>query len=579
MFKKTLIAAAVSMIATAPAFADVKILNATDFAYDEKAKEYRYNSWVIDEIKLPNSQVTDIAYVSKASAIAFSTATLDINVKFDNSSAADRELRDNGFLVIELNEESGATFNPAKVHEWLTVETSSGSLPGLAVSDQGAATSSALTELKRFFKTKEDATYTTITHVIDTNNRRLLIDLTADIETTVAENARVDLNLSVANNIFRLNEVYDTPVKPTIQNNNVRLTIGAQQNGSFTHDPIKSPIVFDQYVDLYKVDNVNVGEATALVNTYYENYVLGLGNNAIHNGYDFKFPRGSLGEDENIVGSFKISNLTTNQNIQKGQLRMAIAGDFSGFKKDNENHLLAKGNVDTGWKVVDNVAYKLVDKTGTMQNTTSTGTANINAALYAFDAAFENGDSPINGGIYTVSTEIGQFSRDGVEKATANETESYYPFSTKSVQLFNVQRDGMKFDTITTGSSATNKIFIRDISDRLGTEGGQILVTLIEYDKHGAHQNGKGTEHVKRKPLSVRLPSNGAVTLTPKSITDDLGLTIQPGHQARFIFEVQTNQGEVAVKKSNSEGVDVQNGTRNVNQRNGDNGNEVDFTL
>ncbi|HGY5272693.1 TPA: S-layer protein, partial [Aeromonas salmonicida subsp. salmonicida] len=72
--------------------------------------------------------------------------------------------------------------------------------------------------------------------------------------------------------------------------------------------------------------------------------------------------------------------------------------------------------------------------------------------------------------------------------------------------------------------------------------------------------------------LSVTLPSGGAVTLKPADVAADVGASITAGRQARFLFEVETNQGEVAVKKSNAEGVDIQNGTRGTAPL-------VDFTL
>ncbi|MDP5292531.1 S-layer protein [Oceanimonas sp. CHS3-5] len=581
MFKKTLIAAAVSMVATAPAFADVDIVNE--------------NSW----------QITKIANVSKQSALDFSTAVEDVELRFDNGTVpADRELRNNGFLVIEINQESGATFNAPEVRQWLTTDApNAASLDGLAVStdlggSESVVTSNALAELERFFQTTLDNGYTTIVHNLDKDGRRLRIALKNDVETAVFSDARVDINLSEGNNIFRLIEAYNTEVE------DVLLTVGAQQNGSYTHDILETPVVFDQSAELYSLTRTKQGQATALVDTFFENYKLGLNNAASnHDGYDSIRPSYE-GENTDIVGRFVIANETSNQNIQKGQVRLTMTGDFSGFQRNDQNFLLKADGTATEWKITSaGTARRLVDTVGTLQSPTQPSQV-IESILYNFtpndgtgttgstsgDNTGNNNDirpgygdvqnnGAINGGSYNITADIGQFNRETLE-AEANQTDSYYPFDANLVDIIIVDRDGMKFDTITTGSSSANKIFIRDVSNRLGTSGGKILVTLVEYDKHGAHQGGKGTVRADRQLLkNVTLPSGGAVTLTPASVAADLGIQIAPGHQARFIFEVQTNQGEVAIKKSNSEGVDVKNGTRNVNQRDGDNGNLVDFTL
>ncbi|WP_417604581.1 S-layer protein [Oceanimonas baumannii] len=573
MFKKTLIAAAVSMVATAPAFADVDIVNES--------------TW----------QVTKIANVSKQSALDFSTAVENVELRFDNGTvAADRELRNNGFLVIEINEESGATFNAPEVRQWLTTEALATSLDGLSVSTQSGGVESITTvndlaELQRFFKTTQDGDYTTIVHNLDKDGRRLRIALTNTVEADVFSNARVDVNLSEGNNIFRLLEAYNTEVEDVI------LTVGAQQNGSYTHDIMETPVVFNQEHELYTLTLNKQGQATALVDTFFENYKMGLNNAASnHDGYD-SIDQAFDGVDADIVGRFTITNATSNQNIQKGQVRLTMTGDFSGFQRNAQNYLLRADGSATEWKITSTgTARRLVDEVGTLQSPTQPSQL-IESVLYNFTpndgtgtAGNTNNDTrpgygdvqnngAINGGNYDVTADIGQFNRETLE-AEANQTDSYYPFDANLAKVIIVDRDGMKFDTITTGSSASNKIFIRDISNRLGTSGGKILVTLVEYDQHGAHQGGKGTVRADRQLLkNVSLPSGGAVTLTPASVAADLGIDIAPGHQARFIFEVQTNQGEVAIKKSNSEGVDIKNGTRNVNQRNGDNGNIVDFTL
>lgn len=107
-----------------------------------------------------------------------------------------------------------------------------------------------------------------------------------------------------------------------------------------------------------------------------------------------------------------------------------------------------------------------------------------------------------------------------------------------------IGRDGMKFDTITTGTSSSNTVHIRDISGVLPAEGGKIFVTITEYADHAANGRGEGTVMVERKPLSVTLPNKGAVTLKPSEIAADLGVSLTAGRQARFLFEVETTKAK-----------------------------------
>lgn len=585
MLKKTLVAAAVTMGLSAGAFADVHIENNTDW------------------------EATKIAKETKQSALNNTTASQDLELMFDNP-ATDKELRKNGYIVVQIKDGKGADFNLAEIGDWLT--TAEGTedtlvLNSLSVDLDGSGKSSALSELKKVFKFRDignsqhQVVFTTI------GQDEIRLTLADDVETNAGPNTLIDLNFSKATNAFKLKE--DTSGKAP----KVYLSVGAHDSASYTADLLDTDVVFDQSISLFSTELDTSGKATALVNTYFENYKLGLQQSS-------KLLEES--DDENINGVFAFDNNTTNQNIQREQVRFTISGDFSGFKIDG-GELLGKGDARTGWFVnADKTkAARYLGNEGTLKGDVSELQT---ATLYHHndsenDATLYGLKTPISSGSYSVKAELAQFNRvDGKEAlftpvSEIPETDSFYPVTSSVEKIIEIDRDGMKFDTITTGSTSSNNIFIRDVSNRLGEQGGKILVTIYEYEAMGADTRANATGNVDadnnngiktlvhRKALQnveeagkdekgntiykviegdyFTLPSGGAVNLTPAGVARMAGVDVAQGRQARFVFEVQTNMGEVAVRKKDDSGTDIQNGTRNVNRDNGDNGTLVDFTL
>lgn len=591
MLKKTLVAAAIAVGLSSTAFADVHLTNKVGF------------------------QTTHIAKQTKQLALDFSTAIEDLKLRFDNPlevGAVQRELRNNGFILLQIKDNKGAAFNPQHVDSWLTTNDAGTLLSGIAVDLDGglavgAGLTSDVTELEKVFKFETlGGTQKRLKYNLQGNVLRL--ELASNVETLPNANTHVHLLTSSANNIFKLFE------DRTGNADEVILEVAAQQDGSFTADLLATPVVFNQKVDLYTLTHngtTDQGKATALVNTYFENYKLGLNQTG----------EMTDGEDADIVGKFGFRNNTSNQNIQKEQVRFTLSGNFNGFEIDTaSNRLKSQDGTLTPWVVnADRTkAARYLNDAGTSKGNT---TEPVEAILYSFVDAATVGDeglynlgTPISSGSYSVTSEIAQFNRDALNLfkpvSEINETDTYYPLQRDVANIILVDRDGMRFDTITTGSSASNQIFIRDISNRLGQDGGKILVTVYEYDAmatgQGAMDSAKAIGTIKvdprtntlvtatnapyvealahRKPLTTTLPSGGAVTLTPAGIMEELGLVANPARQARMVFEVQTNIGEVAVRKRDESGTDIQNGTRNVSEiRNGNGGLEkadiVDFTL
>jgi len=417
------------------------------------------------------------------------------------------------------------------------------------------------------------------------------LELASDVEALANPNTKIHLKTSLANNIFKLYEDKNGNAEKVV------LTVAAQHNGSFTADRYDTPVVFDQTKTLFNTELAagGLGTATALVNTYFENYKLGLQET------------GLIADSQNadINGVFNFKNNTSNQNIQKEQVRFTISGDFSGFDQDASRELLDSTGAKTGWTV--NVeGTKAARYLGGAGITGGKELETITATLFNYDDPAIGDDglyalkTPISSGTYSVKAELAQFNRDtgNLFKPVGEiaQTDSFYPVDDVVEKIIQVDRDGMKFDTITTGSTSSNKIFIRDVSNRLGEKGGKILVTIYEYEGMGANERANATGEVDvdnnngiktlvhRKALEQNgdyftLPSGGAVTLTPEGVAEMAGVDVSTARQARFVFEVQTNMGEVAVRKKDDSGTDIQNGTRNVNRDNGDNGTIVDFTL
>ncbi|WP_346815376.1 VapA family S-layer protein [Aeromonas hydrophila] len=499
MFKKTLIAAAIMVGVTAPAFADV-VITPND------------NTFV----------TTSLASVTKQPVLDFSTAQQNLTLNFSELG----DLKNNGFIVMEI--QGDGQFNDAEIRQWLSNGATANPFTGLLVSPDGVvANSGVVAEVQKFFKTTSDGTQLTIDHTIDNNGKRLRLALAPNVEATAVAGAEVELKLNLANQAFKL---------VSGSQGTVALTAGALLNASYTADPVATKPLF-KLGKLFQLSLTDAGKATALVSE--------------------GFLKLNVGDVDVTATGFELANVTTNQTIQRDKVKLTLTGDVSAFKKDASGNLLNKAGANIGWKAAaDGQSATAVLGAGNLAGGLSDALNSLGTLYVAADNAV-----PVPAVNLSVKAEI-----EGDSQAT------YNYFKDELADLFIITRDGMKFDTITTGSTSSNTIHIRDVSKILPAEGGKIFVTITEYAAHDANGRGEGTVLVTRKPLSVTLPSGGAVTLKPADVAADVGAAITAGRQARFLFEVETNQGEVAVKKSNAEGVDIQNGTRGTQSL-------VDFTL
>lgn len=508
MFKKTLLAAAIVASVSAPAFAKV------NFNYGNPA-------W---------NNPTILATVTKQAVLNLTSAASgqDLLMTVDNPAAPNKELRNDGALVIRIN--GDAAFNNSEVRQWLSNAADGLDFANVLVDATGAATAVGTNaEVKKFFKLTSDGQKQTLDFTIDENGKRLRIALASYVETDVAANAKINLLLSKATNAFSL-------VKGSLST--VTLDVGVIQNASYTSDPIVTKPLF-KMDKLFALESEDQGKAVALVSEKFLKYAP---------------PAGTVAADVDVLANAKLKNLTSNQNIQKAQVQLTLDGDFSAFSKDSSGYLLKKDGTSTGWKVAGNVATRVLGASGVVAGL---GEAAIPAALYV---------KPTN----TVGIEAQRLTLKAVQDGTSA---TFDTFEDTLADLFIITRDGMKFDTITTGTTSANTIHIRDISETLPATGGKIYVTIVQYGEHGVNGKADGEVLVKRAVLNTTLPSGGAVSLKPSEVAAEVGAQIVAGRQARFVFEVETNRGEVAVKKSNAEGVDIQNGTKGVQDE------IVDFTL
>lgn len=509
MFKKSLIAAAMMAVVSAPSYANVSI-EKTGFV------------------------TTTLAEVTKQAVLDFSTAEQNVEVTFTQLG----DLKQNGFVTLEIS--GDASFNASEVRQWLTLVGGNYSALTFDLNGGGAPTS-AQADIEKLFKTTQVGGDTVIEHAIDMDGKRLrmalvangdadeniIFDNTAPNPVLVGAGTQLDFNLDIANQIFRLQSG---------SQGTVALKVGALRNASYTADPVATPALF-KLDKLFELQKSGTKKATALVAE--------------------RFTQLNVGQADVASDGLQLVNLTTNQNIQLDKVNLEITGNFSGFRADNDGNLLDAGGANTGWKVTNGVA------TSVAGNTVLEGLPSLDAAapLSFLLAVAADNTAAIEGQTFNVKASI-----NGVDQAT------FEDFSHSLADVVIIDRDGMKFDTITTGTTAANLIFVRDISKILPDTGGKIFVTITEYDLHGVNGRGEGTVLADRAELSTTLPSGGAVTLAPAEVAAEVGASITAGRQARFVFEVETNRGEVAVKKSNSEGVDIQNGTKGVEDL-------VDFTL
>lgn len=515
MFKKNLIAAAIMTCVAAPAFADVVITPNTDVSF----------------------LTTKVAAVTKQPVLDFSTAQQDLTVSFNEAN----DLRDNGFIVIEIKDQGNAEFNASEIRQWLSsddvvsTDLATAVFAGIKVdtnsSDTTAASNLGL-EVDKFFKTSYDGAKFVIEHTVDNNNKRLRIalksELAADVKTI---NSQVQLLLSKANQAFKLQSGVDGSVK---------LAVGSLLNASYTADPVETKELFI-LGDLFNLSFTDSGKATAKVATGFK-----------------KLDSIDLVAGNVASTGFSLENLTTNQTIQLDKVKLTLDGDVSAFRTNTAGELLLADGTKSGWKAVSgNQSATAVAGSTNLSGTSTQLLSNLGKLSVAANNAVA-----IPAASYNVTAKI-----FGKDQATYND------FTDAVSKLFIITRDGLKFDTITTGTTSSNQIFIRDVSKVLPDVGGKIFVTITEYDQHSVNNGrGEGTDLVTRAELSTTLPSGGAVTLTPADVAADVGAKITDGRQARFLFEVETDRGEVAVKKAVGGGVDIQNGTRGTEPL-------VDFTL
>ncbi|MGR5058253.1 cell surface protein [Vibrio rotiferianus] len=364
-------------------------------------------------------------------------------------------------------------------------------------------------------------------------------------ETVVAAGTAINFDFKNANQIFNLKSG---------ANNDVAIKIGALKNASYSADPVQSGKVFE-LGDLFELDATTSGKATALVSTGFVSV-------------DVDTNTGSVVDDKDIVATgFDLYNRTSNQNIQLNKVNLTLAGDLGAFRADTAGNLLLKDNTPSGWKLsADKMSATAKAGEGVLQ-----GVITKDAAASTINTAFAN-----LGKLYVAADNVVPVEAQNIS-VTATilgaDQDTFEDFTHTLSELFIITRDGLKFDTILTGTTSSNTVHIRDVSGILPEAGGKIFVTVWEYDAHEAGENAERNVLAERKELAVKLPSNGAVTLSPATIAAQLGIEVAPARQARMLFEVETNVGEVAVKKSDGKGTDIQVGSQAAEK------NIVDFTL
>ncbi|MBY7854804.1 hypothetical protein KW429_13965 [Vibrio fluvialis] len=524
MLKKTL-------LATAVALASSSVFAAPEWSLTLNTNAAAPNN--VFETNVLAAQ-TKQPVLDKTSLDAISTLT------FDNTSAGDLALEDAGELVLTLH--GDAEFNADKVAALLTASAASATPTsfngGLAVNIADAAanldftTGTTVAEIKKVFKVDEGSNSVAIRYNLDNGNKRLSIKLADDVSTvgTATDKfvgVQFDFYNAVLKQAFKL-------TSGTVSS--VSLEFGALKDATYSAEP-KSKSVF-KLEDMFSLSQTQTGlnaagaDKTALVSSTYTQW-----NNPTVGG----------------LRAVQFHNNTTNQQIYRSDIKVSLSGDFSAIAKNGTSLVDAGGVNQPNWTLSNGVV------SATASSFSGGVFANLADTPLELPSFFIPADNQVNIEAQKYELKV---------EHTGNAT--YNAFSQTIGDAFIVVRDGMKFDTVTTGTSAQNVIYIRDVSKTLPASGGKIFVTITEYDAHELENGGKGTEVVTRAELPTRLPSNGAVTLTPAGIAEALGVATTPGHQARFFFEVETNQGEAAVKKQTSDGVDIQTGTKSA---------PVDFTL
>ncbi|WP_332400705.1 hypothetical protein [Vibrio metschnikovii] len=515
MFKKTLLAVAVASLASTSAFAmDLTVTKDGAAAFSTNVIAVQTKQEVLDKTTLEGV----------------------IDVRFDNSGV-EKELKDAGELILRLT--GDAQFNPEKVAALLSVQGAAdiatadftSALQAVVGADSAAIDDVNLSnlgeELEKIFKIDFANNVASIRYSLDSNNQRLSIKLADTVDPANLLRVRFDFTKPVLGQAFRLTSGTTSQV---------RMTVGALQNQSFTADPQPTPVLF-KTDNLFKVTQTNLvdgKDATALVSETYTKWAT------------------TDAQNHGVFRGVTFFNNSTKQNIQHQHVKLSLVGDFTGIATKN-GKLVDDAGAETKWSVANGTA-SVTYSSLTAANDNFPGTDNDPAyAGVALDLPKfiidENNDKGLEAQSFALKVEV-------IDNATFN------PYAQQIGNAFVVVRDGMKFDTVTTGTTAQNVIYIRDVSKTLPAEGGKIFVTITEYDAHELENGGKGTDLITRAVLPTRLPSNGAVTLTPAGIAEALGVATTPARQARFFFEIETNQGEAAVKKQTSEGVDIQTGRK-----------------
>ncbi|EGR10465.1 S-layer protein [Vibrio cholerae HE48] len=366
--------------------------------------------------------------------------------------------------------------------------------------------------------------------------------------TVVAAGTSTNFDFANANQIFNLKT----------GSSDVKAKIGALKNASYSADPKPTGSLF-QLGELFKLalaDADSYGKATALVSTGFTGVFAGSNDGKVVNDLDIS------------AEGLKLINRTSNQNIQLNKVRLTLNGDLSAFAADDSGMLLTKSGTTSDWKLSsDKKSATALANVGTGGSSgvlqgEDNRLANVTfTTLEDLYVATDN-DIPVEAQVISMTASI-----------LGAEQDTFENYSHTLEQLFLITRDGLKFDTILTGTTSSNTVHIRDVSGNLPVEGGKIYVTVWEYDSHVEGTSGERNVLAERKELAVKLPSNGAVTLSPATIAEQLGIEVAPSRQARMLFEVETNIGEVAVKKSDGKGTDIQVGSQAEEK------GIVDFTL
>ncbi|HBK7246995.1 TPA: hypothetical protein LNF33_003288 [Vibrio cholerae] len=520
MLKKTLLATAVALASTSVFAAPEWSLTLTDNAAPTPAA----------------FQTNILATQTKQPVLDKTSLDAIANLVFNNTDSADLALEDAGELVLTLT--GDAEFNADKVAALLTASSAAGAPTslngGLKVNIAADAASISYTagatvaEIEKVFKVDKGPNSVAVRYNLDNGNKRLSIKLADEISTTGTATdkfvgVQFDFYNAVLKQAFKL-------TSGTVSS--VGLEFGALKDATYTAEPkIKSVFKLEDMFALAQDAVPNSGsDKTAYVSTTYT-----------------QWSNPNVGSLRDVT----FTNNTTNQQIYNSDIKISLSGDFSAIAQKNGALLDSSGVAQSGWTLANGVVSGIA--------TSSPALVNQQGVELVLPELYISADNDVNINAQEFALKV-----EHLGNAT------YNTYSQTIGNAFIVVRDGMKFDTVTTGTTSSNVIYIRDVSKTLPADGGKIFVTITEYAEHANDANGEGTEVVVRKELSTRLPSNGAVTLTPIGIAADLGVELNPSRQARFFFEVETNQGEAAVKKQTADGVDIQTGEKAA---------PVDFTL